>query len=137
MGLGRGGGIDSDWGSDFSGSEDVFLTSSSCTGGGDVGLGRGGGIDLRLGLGFGGSASVFLSLSSRTEAEGSGKGGERGGGGEVLGTGVVRDFFGGGEGGRVVGDNFRGCCVFVGARGVRGGGVLEKGILISKYDRLF
>ena len=49
----------------------------------------------------------------------------------------MRDFFGGGEGGRVVGDNFRGCCVFVGGLGVRGGGVLGKGILISKYECLF
>ena len=101
-----------------------------------MGLGRGGGIDLRLGSGFCGSAAVFLDFSSRTEAGGSGRGGERGGGGEAFGMGVGRDFFGGGEGGRVVGDNVRGGCVFDGACDARGRGVLEKGILISKYDRL-
>ena len=100
-------------------------------------LGRGGGMDLGLGSSFGGSALVFLYCSSCTET-GSGKGEERGGGGERdFAVGVVRDFFGRGEGGRAGGDNFRGVCVFIGKRGVRGGGVLgilEKGILISKYD---
>ena len=133
VGLGKSRGMDSGWGSGFSGSEAVCWSFSSCTGGGDVGLWGGGGIDLPLGSGFGGSSVVFWDFSFRTEEGDSGGVGERvGGGEEVPGMGVGRDFFVGGDGGRVAGDTFRGCCVFGRARGVRGGGVLEKGILISK-----